>query len=235
MDRDNRKEHEAGSNQEASQEAGHSQYVFLRLFSIEPSQPGKQRFSCHPPTEWVQRGGIVGRGVLVDYHGWRQQTGQPPVTIPAATVITTEEVESVLKHQKTHLRDEDILILRTGFTDWHVHANIEEQEAASKRGAFIGLEATEESAKWIWNHHFAAVATDTLEFEVTPIPFLEPGAVRLHECLLVHWGTPIGELWDLERLAEVCRERRQWSFFLTSAPLHVVGGVGTPPNVIAIL
>ncbi|OAG38894.1 hypothetical protein AYO21_06925 [Fonsecaea monophora] len=102
-------------------------------------------------------------------------------------------------------------------------------------GAFIGLEATEESAKWIWNHYFAAVATDTLGFEVTPIPFLEPGAVRLHEWLLVHWGTPIGELWDLERLAEVCRERRRWSFFLTSAPLHVVGGVGTPPNVIATL
>ncbi|KIW77806.1 hypothetical protein Z517_07639 [Fonsecaea pedrosoi CBS 271.37] len=181
------------------------------------------------------RGGIVGRGLLVDYHGWRQQTGQPPVTIPAATIITTEEVESVLKHQKTHLRDGDILILRTGFTDWHVHASIEEQEAASKRGAFIGLEATEESAKWIWNHHFAAVATDTLGFEVNPIPFLQPGVVRLHEWLLVHWGTPIGELWDLERLAEVCRERRQWSFFLTGGPLHVVGGVGTQPNVIAIL
>ncbi|OQV09726.1 hypothetical protein CLAIMM_13816 [Cladophialophora immunda] len=51
--------------------------------------------------KWVQRGGIVGRGVLLDYHGWRQQTGQAPVTIPSNTIITTEELEAVIKHQ-TH-------------------------------------------------------------------------------------------------------------------------------------
>ncbi|KAH0829970.1 hypothetical protein FOPE_10927 [Fonsecaea pedrosoi] len=63
---------------------------------------------------------------------------------------------------KTQLRDGDILNLRTGFTHWHVHASIKEQEDASKKGAFIGLETPEESARWIWNHQFAAVATETL-------------------------------------------------------------------------
>jgi kynurenine formamidase len=144
-------------------------------------------------------------------------------------------LEAVAKHQNTQFRDGDILIIRTGFTEWHSQAGSREQEEASKRGAFIGIGATEKSVKWLWNHHFAAVATDTLGFEVTPIPFHKPGAVRLHEWLLVHWGTPIGELWNLETLASVCRERGRWSFFLTSAPLHVYGGVGTPPNVIAIL
>ncbi|EXJ63661.1 uncharacterized protein A1O5_11422, partial [Cladophialophora psammophila CBS 110553] len=97
--------------------------------------------------KWVKRGGIAGRGVLFDYHGWRQQTGQAPVTIPSATMITTEELEAVAKHQGTQLRDGDILVLRTGFTDWHRQASKKEQQEASKKGAFIGLEATEKSVK----------------------------------------------------------------------------------------
>lgn len=49
----------------------------------------------------------------------------------------------------------------------------------------------------------------------------------LHEWLLTEWGTPIGEMWDLETLSKVCEKENRWSFFLTSAPLHVKGGVGT--------
>lgn len=92
-----------------------------------------------------------------------------------------------------------------------------------------------DSVRWLWNHHFAAVAADTMGFEVCPVGFHTRGAVRLHEWLLCHWGTPIGELWDLERLAEVCKGLKRWSFMLTSAPLNVFGGVASPPNVIAIL
>jgi hypothetical protein len=46
---------------------------------------------------------------------------------------------------------------------------------------------------------------------------------------------PIGEIWDLERLSEVCAENKKWTFFLTSAPLNVDGGVASPPNAIAVL
>lgn len=56
----------------------------------------------------------------------------------------------------------------------------------------------------------------------------------LHEWLLTEWGTPIGEMWDLEALSKVCEKEGRWSFFLTSAPLHVRGGVGSPPGVISI-
>jgi hypothetical protein len=49
------------------------------------------------------------------------------------------------------------------------------------------------------------------------------------------WGTPIGELWDLEKLAETCKKENKYSFFLTSAPLNVWGGVASPPNALAIL
>jgi len=55
-----------------------------------------------------------------------------------------------------------------------------------------------------------------------------------HTYLLAFWGTPIGELWDLEALAETCHRLGRYSFFLTSIPLNVPGGVASPPNAIAV-
>jgi hypothetical protein len=45
---------------------------------------------------------------------------------------------------------------------------------------------------------------------------------------------PLGELWDLSRLAVDCERDGRYEFFLTSAPLRVSGGVGSPPNVLAL-
>lgn len=65
---------------------------------------------------------------------------------------------------------------------------------------------------------------------------------------------PIGEMWDLEKLSEKCKSTKRYSkscvsitvstlqdtnliitaFFVTSAPLHVKGGIGSPPGAIAI-
>lgn len=57
---------------------------------------------------------------------------------------------------------------------------------------------------------------------------------RMHETLLSGFGMPIGELFDLERLARACAEHSRWTFFVTSQPLNVVGGVASPPNAIAV-
>jgi len=57
----------------------------------------------------------------------------------------------------------------------------------------------------------------------------------LHDHFLAFWGTPIGELWNLEGLAEACKRENKYSFMLTSAPLNIQGGVASPPNAIAIL
>jgi hypothetical protein len=59
--------------------------------------------------------------------------------------------------------------------------------------------------------------------------------IGLHDHCLAMWGTPIGELWNLEELAEVCKREKKYSFFLTSAPLNVHGGVASPPNALAIM
>jgi hypothetical protein len=44
----------------------------------------------------------------------------------------------------------------------------------------------------------------------------------------------MGELWYLEDLAADCRGDGSYVMFLTSAPLDVAGGTGSPPNALAI-
>ena len=69
------------------------------------------------------------------------------------------------------------------------------------------------------------MAGDQPSFERWPFP-QGPGHGRsLHEVLLAGWGCPIGELFDLERLAAECRRLGRWSFFVSSEPCNVPGGV----------
>lgn len=58
-------------------------------------------------------------------------------------------------------------------------------------------------------------------------------------CLPTRIHTPIaynssGEMWDLEELSLECAKQKRFSFFLTSMPLHITGGVAGPANVLAI-
>lgn len=85
-------------------------------------------------------------------------------------------------------------------------------------------------AQWIWEN-FAAVAGDQPSFEAWPAP--KDGLV-LHEVLLAGYGCPIGELFWVEKLAETCQREKRWSFFVSSEPCNVTGGVASPPNILAI-
>lgn len=82
----------------------------------------------------------------------------------------------------------------------------------------------------LWDWGVAAVASDN--FTVEPWPFEEHS---LHSALLNRLGIPLGELWRLDGLAAGCRAAGRHQFLLTSAPLNVHGGVGSPANALAIL
>lgn len=105
-------------------------------------------------------------------------------------------------------------------------------------GKACGVTGDTETAKWIWNRHFAAVAGDQLGFEhVPPIVDGEEKGIDglvLHPWLLSMFGMSIGELWDLKQLSETCARLGRYSFLLTSAPLNVPGAIGSPPNAIAV-
>ncbi|KAK3675305.1 hypothetical protein LTR78_004815 [Recurvomyces mirabilis] len=112
--------------------------------------------------------------------------------------------------QGVELKPADILIVRSGFTKWCEAASQEERDSKIANADFwklewTGVEGSPKTVEWLWNHHFAAVAGDSISWEQWPFnPDWE-----IHQYQLAMLGSPIGEIWDLERLAVVCEEQRR--------------------------
>ena len=110
---------------------------------------------------------MVGRGVLIDYKAYAQAKGINYSPFELHT-IRIKDLEAVAEHQGTTFKAGDILIVRSGFTEDLTGASAEEQGKMLMTGKAIGVEGSEDAAKWMWNHHFAGVAGDTIAFEVLP-------------------------------------------------------------------
>jgi len=179
---------------------------------------------------WAEKG-IVGRGVLLDYKAWAQAHNMDYSAITQHH-ITAQQLDQVVKYQGTELRQGDLLFIRTGFIDWHNHAPEEEKIKVLSQvpPSIVGLEQNEASLRWLYDHHFSFVAADNPSFELRPTI----QEWNLHDYLLPQWGTPIGELFDFEKLGQTCKELKRWSFLVTSAPLNVMGGIASPPNALAL-
>lgn len=108
---------------------------------------------------------------------------------------------------------------------------------------FIGLDQSEPILRFIWEN-LSAIAGDQPSLECWPPPISPLSASSphssarreeqqgkygrtwsLHEILLAGWGCPIGELFDLEKLAEYCEQKKRWSFFVSGEVCNVLGGV----------
>lgn len=129
-------------------------------------------------------------------------------------------LKQIASNQGTSFRRGDILFIRTGWTEAYTRLSTAEQQtlAATYPPPAIGLESSEETLRWLWDHEFAAVVGDQPSFEAWPCQNLD---FLLHEWILAGWGMPIGELFDLKQLSEECRKRARWEFFFSSMPLKV--------------
>ncbi|KAL2882108.1 hypothetical protein SGCOL_002370 [Colletotrichum sp. CLE4] len=182
----------------------------------------------------MARKSITGRGVLLDWYSWATEKN---ITFDpfSAFGIPLSQLQAVANAQKTEFQQGDILLVRTGWLPAYRALTTEEQLALPQREvrASCGVEASEEAIRWHWDHAFAAVASDTVAYEAWPSP--KPWGVSMHEVFLSGWGMPIGESFDLERLAVRCRELQRWSFMMVSVPLDIPGGIASPPSAVAIL
>jgi hypothetical protein len=52
--------------------------------------------------------------------------------------------------------------------------------------------------------------------------------------MLVHMGMLIGEMFDLEQLAERCAADGRYEFMLVAPPLPITGAVASPVNPLVI-
>ncbi|KAI4187830.1 MAG: hypothetical protein LQ348_004022 [Seirophora lacunosa] len=178
---------------------------------------------------WAKRG-IVGRGILLDFHTWRLANNVAYKPFETGS-ISLEQLQAVLNTQGTKVHFGDVLFIRSGYLDGYNRLPQDEIEqfATVVPPHLSGVEQSEEVLEWIWNN-FSAVAGDQPSFECWPTR----KEWALHEVLLAGFGMPVGELFDLEEISNYCKTSNRWSFFLTSEVCNVPGGVASPANALAI-
>jgi kynurenine formamidase len=186
----------------------------------------------------IARRGIVGRGVLIDVERHARMSGGQ-IDPRERVTISPDLLDETLAAQETEVRRGDIVVVRTGWLGWYRGLG----EAARVRLAGLlragdgslecpGLHPGVMTAAWLWDHMVSAVAADNPALEALRV---RPEEGFLHRRLLPLLGLPIGELWTLDELATACANERRWSFLLTSAPLNIPGGAGSPNNALAVL
>ncbi|MCJ1298934.1 hypothetical protein MMC08_001725 [Hypocenomyce scalaris] len=180
---------------------------------------------------WAEKG-IAGRGVLIDYLSWAEKKGVSVNGLSQHRVLLAD-VLTIAKECNIQFKHGDIFFLRVGLTKtWNsMTADQKKSYSQLKSPQHAGIEQTEQVVRFLWDNHFAAVASDAVSFEVYR-PF-EP-EWDLHHRLLAGWGVPIGEMFDLEGLAELCKKLRRWTFFVSSSPFNHAQGVSSPPNCMAL-
>ena len=181
---------------------------------------------------WSRRG-IVGRGVLLDVYSWAQtHNSYDPFT---QHPITATDLKACAESQGITFETGDILLIRTGWLERYNSLTKEEKQDRSTwdlmKHQYAGLEASEGMKDFLHDSYFSATAADNPSLEVWPASSWE---ASLHAALLPLWGVPIGELWDLEALSQKCRQENRWTFLVTSSPAYIPGGVGSPPNALAL-
>ncbi|KAK4547676.1 hypothetical protein LTR36_000633 [Oleoguttula mirabilis] len=178
---------------------------------------------------WSEKG-IVGRAILLDYHEWRIKQGRDHHAFETGA-IPAADLKQVAKDQGTEIKFGDILLIRSGYMDAYNKLSRSEIETMRNKQplTFTGVEQSDEMMEFLWSN-FSAAGGDHPSFEAWPTQ----KDYALHEVMLAGWGMPIGELFDLEKLGAHCKKIGRWSFFLTSEPTNVPGGVASPPNALAI-
>lgn len=182
--------------------------------------------------------GIAGRGVLLDVGRYLAERGSP-LDLRKAEAISTRTLDQVAQAQGVEFRPGDILLIHTGWSRHAIEQLVpEEKRALSTSLSFCGLEQSRETLAWIWDQHFAMVASDTVAVEVMPSvetsPFTQNVKRMMHPDLIALLGVHLGELWKLDELAEDCAQDGVYECMVTAKPLHLVGGVGSPANALAL-
>jgi kynurenine formamidase len=178
---------------------------------------------------WAERG-IAGRGVLLDVARHLEQAGTP-IDLTSSQHIGLDVLEATAAAQNVEFQAGDILLVRTGWAGWYETLDEDDQLSYAAGDVQPGLVPGRAAAEWLWDRHVAAVAADNAAFEAMPVDF---SGDTLHRWLIPGVGMPIGEYFWLDGLADACAADRRWTFLFTSAPLNVFGGVGSPPNALAL-
>jgi kynurenine formamidase len=168
-------------------------------------------------------GTVVSRGVLLDV---ARALGRD--VLEPGHPIMPGDLDEALALAGVELEPGDIVLVRTGQM---VHLGAGRRDLVAYTWPSPGL--TIETAEWFHRHDVAAVATDTLVFEVYPSQH-DDAYLPVHLLHLVEMGLTQGQNWVLDALAEDCAADGRYSFLLDATPLPLTQGLGTPLNPVAL-
>jgi kynurenine formamidase len=134
--------------------------------------------------------------------------------------ITGDDLDAAVALAGVTVQPGDALLVRTG--QMHFLRQGDRQRFANPSP---GLSTR--SVEWLHDHGIAAVATDTLVFEVWP-PEDPDVLLPVHLLHLVDMGMPQGQLWALDDLAADCAADGRYEVLLCATPLPLTRSVGGP-------
>jgi len=165
---------------------------------------------------------LVSRGVLLDV---ARALGRE--RLEPGHGITPAELDAAVDAAGVALAPGDVVLVRTG--------NMQVFKARDRQtytgGHQPGL--TMATALWFHERDVAAVATDTVAFEVYP-GARDDVLFPLHLLDLRDMGMTQGQNFDLEALAADCADDGRHEFLLEASPLPFTGACGSPVNPVAI-
>ncbi|EKX60793.1 cyclase family protein [Streptomyces ipomoeae] len=168
---------------------------------------------------------IVSRGVLLDVpRALGLSSGD---RLPSDHAVTPEDLDAAEELTGTRVRAGDIVLVRTGQIQAYLTGD---KHAYAYPSPGLSLRTPE----WFHARDVAAVANDTLTFEIFP-PEIEDLWLPVHALHLVEMGMPQGQNWNLEELSTACGQSGRYDFLLSAMPEPFTGGTGTPVAPVAIL
>jgi len=179
----------------------------------------------------VARRGIVGRGVLLDVARHQEANGRP-FRANECFQISAELLDEVARAEGTAIEPADLLLVRTGWTGGTRRCRRRSGTRSIGRRRSPGSHPSSGRPNGSGTSGFAAVAATTSRSSACRSISARGGACTsgsspASACRSASSGGSTD-------LAAACARDGRWTFQLVSAPLNVRGGVGSPPNALAV-
>jgi len=166
--------------------------------------------------------GVISRGVLLDVARVKRVARLAP-----GVVITPADLDAAERQSGLAIGSGDVVLLRTGHLG--VFKQDGDRQGYMTKEPGLGVDC----APWLHAREVAALAADTMAIEV--IPFEDPKLpLPFHMVAIRDMGLTLGEMFDLDELAEDCARDGVYDFLFCAPPLKITGAVGSPLNPLAV-
>jgi kynurenine formamidase len=203
------------------------EYGFYTGLTADPGDLGDRLGIDH----WAA--GVISRGVLLDVPRHRERIGHAYDPLGGEAIDATELAE-IADKQGVTLEQGDVLCVRLGWlTAYRELSAAVRSSIAEPDGELVysGLSGAESMAEQLWDWQLSALVCDNPSIEVRPG---DPAAGNLHRRVLPLLGMALGELFDLDQLAQACAADDRWTFTFIGVPHRMPGGLGSPANAVAV-